>query len=161
MLGVAPPLLLLEFWCHIIIIGVYSLYSEDCYCVRYSPTPLEFWLLKITFVFPRPRMVAKVIEQEVFPSEVLKARVKESSKTRRVDVDPDSGNAEDGDTAVGTYAVTPPPNGGAGIEETPPTGSDAPPTRTNAPPTSLPLNHSTNTQPHDNDTQVNDNNHVI
>lgn len=155
MLGVAPPLLL-EFWCHLII-GVYPLYSEDCY---YSPSPLEFWLLKLPLFF-RPRMVAKVIEQEIFPSEVLKARVKESSKTRKVDVDPDSGNAEDGDTAVGTYDVTPPPNGGAGTEETPPTGSDAPPTRTNAPPTSLPLNHSTNTQPHDNDTQVNDNNHVI
>ena len=106
-------------------------------------------------------MVAKVIEQEVFPSEVLEARVKESSKTRRVDVDPDSSNPVDGDTAVGTYDVTPPPNGGTGTEEIPPTGSDAPPTRSNAPPTSLPLNHSTNTQTHYSDNQVNDNNHVI
>ena len=93
----------------------------------------------------------------------IKARVKESSKMRRVDVDPrlDSSNTVDGDTAVGTYDVTPPPNSGTGTEEIPPTGSDAPPTRSNAPPTSLPLNHSTNTQTHYSDNQVNDNNHVI
>ena len=95
-------------------------------------------------------MVAKVIEQEVFPSEVLKARVRESSKTKRVDVDPDN-TTVDGDAAVDTYNVTPPPTS-AGIEESPPTE------RSNAPPTSLPLNHHT-TSTHDN--AVNDNNHVI
>jgi hypothetical protein len=102
-----------------------------------------------------------VIEQEVFPSEVLKARVNESSKTTRVDVDPDSSNAVDGDAAVvGTYDVTPPPTGhNTGTEESPPTGSDTPPTRSNAPPTSLPLNHTANTQAHN---QVNNSdNHVI
>ena len=105
-------------------------------------------------------MVAKVIEQEVFPSEVLKARVRESSKAKRVDVDPDN-TTVDGDAAVDTYNVTPPPTS-AGIEESPPTGSDAPPTeRSNAPPTSLPLNHHT-TSTHDHAvSHVNDNNHVI
>lgn len=108
-------------------------------------------------------MVAKVIEQEVFPSEVLKARVHESSKKIRVDVDPDSSNAVDGDAVVvGTYDVTPPPTGhSTRTEESPPTESDAPPTRRNAPPTSLPLNHTANTQAHDNDIQVNNDNHVI
>ena len=104
-------------------------------------------------------MVAKVVEQEMFPSEVLKARVKESSKTRRVDVDPDN-NTVDGDVAVGTYVVTPPPTG-TSAEGSPPTGSDTPPTRSSAPPTSLPLNHTTNTQAYDSDNQVNENNHVI
>ena len=103
-------------------------------------------------------MVAKVIEQEVFPSEVLKARVMESSKTKRVDVDPD--NTVDGDVAVGTYDVTPPPTS-TSEEGSPPTGSDAPPTRSSAPPTSLPLNLTTNTQAHNSDNQVNENNHVI
>ena len=93
-----------------------------------------------------------MIEQEVFPSEVLKARVKESSsKIKRVTVDPDS--TVDGDTGI--YNVTPPP---PSTGESPPTESDAPPTRNNAPPTSLPLNHNTNTP---NDNQVNSNNHVI
>ena len=102
-------------------------------------------------------MVAKMIEQEVFPSEVLKARVRELSKAKRVEVDPDN-TTVDGDAAVDTYNVTPPPTS-VGIEESPPTGSDAPPTgRSNAPPTSLPLNHHT-TSTHDN--AVNDNNHVI
>ena len=100
-----------------------------------------------------------MIEQEVFPSEVLKARVKESSKIKRVDVNLDN-DTVDGGVPVGTYDVTPPPTDRS-AEETPPTGSDAPPTRSNAPPTSLPLNHTTNIPAHDNDNQVNDNNHVI
>lgn len=106
-------------------------------------------------------MVAKVIEQEIFPSDVLKARVNESSKAKRVEVDPDN-NTVDDEGAVGTYDVTPSPNGTAlgTEEESPPTGSDAPPTRSNAPPTSLPLNHTTDIQAQDNNTQVN-NNHVI
>ena len=99
-----------------------------------------------------------MIEQEVFPSEVLKARVKElSSKTKRVTVDPDS--TMDGDTGI--YNVTPPPAPSTG--ESPPTGSDAPPTRSNAPPTSLPLrlNHNTTAPSHDSDNHVNSTNHVI
>ena len=102
-------------------------------------------------------MVAKVIEQEVFPSEVLKARANESSKTTKVAVDPDN---VDGD--VDTYNVTPPPS--STVVESPPTGSDAPPTRNNAPPTSLPINHhTTNTQTLvgvNNSNQVNTDNHI-
>ena len=92
-------------------------------------------------------MVAKVIEQELFPSEVLKVRAKESSsKPKNVEVDPEVNN-----TDVGTYDVTaPPPIASTG---------DAPPTRINAPPTSLPLhNNNTNSQTHDNNNQVNNHN---
>ena len=95
-------------------------------------------------------MVAKVIEQELFPSEVLKVRTKESSsKPKNVEVDPE---VDINNTDVGTYDVTaPPPIASTG---------DALPTRINAPPTSLPLhNNNTNSQTHDNNNQVN--NHII
>ena len=89
-----------------------------------------------------------MIEQEVFPSEVLKVRAKQSSfKPKRVEV-----SVADDAADVSTNDVSAPP---------PSTGGESPPTRSHAPPTSLPIHSNTNSQAHDTDNQVNSNNHII
>ena len=93
-----------------------------------------------------------MIEQEVFPSEVLKVRAKQSSfKPKRVEVSVADGVADDA-ADVSTNDVSAPP---------PSIGGESPPTRSHAPPTSLPIHSNTNSQAHDTDNQVNSNNHII
>ena len=78
------------------------------------------------------RIVAKVIEQEVFPSVVLKARAKETSfRKKKVSVDADADIDNDD-------VIAPPPT------------TVSPPTDNSAPPTTLPVENNVNSQPHDN-----------
>lgn len=90
-------------------------------------------------------MFVRVIEHEIFPSEVLKARAKEnSSRRKKVSVDADEADMS---------------TSGAIATATPVRTDGTPPTNNVAPPNSLPLGNNSDTQTHEHGNQVN--NHII
>lgn len=94
-------------------------------------------------------MLARVIEQEIFPSEVLKARAKESfTRKRRVSVDADEADMSTSDTIATATPVR--------TDGTLPTNNVASHV---SPPNTLPLGNDTDIQTREHENQVN--NHII
>lgn len=101
-------------------------------------------------------MLARVLEQEIFPSEVLKTRAKKaSSRKKKVSVNVDADISTDNAVA----AVTPGSTEEAPLPPPPPPPNNVITTPT-APPTTLLLSGDTNTQSHEHANQVN-NNHIV